>query len=63
MHLLIMLKQCIRKEGKKICILYELENKTQVGVCVHCEPHSGFSGGPGSKALEKLSIWVGNSMI
>ena len=53
------LKQGIGQEGKKICVLHELGNKTQLGggVWAHCEPLSGFSEGAWGKAFEKLTIF------
>ena len=39
--------QGVSREGKKFCILYELGNKMQPGVWVHCDSVNGFSGGSG----------------
>ena len=49
-------KQGNSQKGKKFSILHELRNKMQLKIWVHCEPLSGFSGGPGGKALEKFII-------
>ena len=45
------------KKEKQFCVLQDLGNKMQLGVRVHYEPLNGSSGGPGSKALEKCSIF------
>ena len=36
------INQGVSQEGKKFCVLHELENKTQLGVWAHCEPLSGL---------------------
>ena len=50
--------QGVSREGKKFCILYELGNKMQPGVWVHCDSVNGFSGGirVGGN-LEKFTIF------
>ena len=45
--------QGVNQEGKEFCILYELGNKMQLGVCNTMGPTMS-SGGPEGKALEKL---------
>ena len=44
------------QEGKIFCFLHDLGNKMQLGVWGHCEPLSGFGGGPRGKALLTFTI-------
>ena len=43
--------RALARKEKKFCILYELGNKTKLGVWGHCKPLSEFSGEQGQ------SLW------
>ena len=45
--------QDFSQEGKKLCVLYELGNKTQLGAWGYCELLKGFSSGARYKGFEK----------